>query len=96
MVRNIRGTAGRFCACGSWLAHWYTETGSSRSTCVVLGCSNEATVGAHVHEITTARGAHWKQYIVPMCHACNMSAEDLEIDSRVTLVSANTQFMGCY
>lgn len=96
VVRNVRGTSGRTCACGSWLAHWFTETSSSRATCAVLGCSNEATVGAHVFEVTTVRGGNWKQFIVPMCHACNMSSADLEIDRRVALVSANTAAMGCY
>lgn len=77
-------------------AHWYRHAGSRRSTCSVIGCSNPATVGAHVHELTSKRGGDWSHWIVPMCHRCNMSPDDLPVDIRVALISANTQAMGCY
>lgn len=96
IVRNVRGTAGRLCACGSWLDHWYNETRSRRTMCAVLGCANDVAVGAHVHELTTKRGANWEQFIVPLCQPCNMSRDDLLVDVRIELVSANTQLMGCY
>jgi hypothetical protein len=96
VVRNIRGTSFRRCACGSWLDHHTNYSRSLRATCAVLGCGNDATLGAHVHEITSKRGKNWQQWIAPLCHPCNMSTDDLELDSRVMLVSANTCLMDCY
>lgn len=96
IVKNLRGTSGKVCMCGSWLDHWYNATGSRRSTCSVLGCSGGAEVGAHVLEVTTEGGNNRRHWIVPMCNYCNQSGGLLAIDIRVTPISANTQLMGCY
>jgi hypothetical protein len=96
MVRNARGTSRRrACDCGTWIDHWYNETGSRRSTCAVLGCSDIATVGAHVVDVSR-RGARPHHWIVPTCHHCNMTGDELAIKISVYLVSANTRLMGCY
>jgi hypothetical protein len=96
LVRNARGTSRRRrCDCGSWLDHWYNETGSFRITCSVLGCSDVATVGAHVVDVSR-RGTKPRHWIVPTCHQCNMASDELAIKVSVALVSANTQLMGCY
>lgn len=96
LVRNLRSTSHRACTCGTWMDHWYNDTGSSRSTCSVLGCSNEASVGAHVLDMDGRAG--WEEWIVPMCHSHNHHSNDEEmwLDSRIILVSANTKRMGCY
>lgn len=64
--------------------------------CSVVGCSSDVAVGAHVHAININRGTNFQHWIVPMCHGCNRSPDDLVLDSRVALISANTQEMGCY
>lgn len=96
LVRNLRGTSGRLCLCGSWLDHWYNETRSTRWLCAVLGCSNDATVGAHVQLLDNRGGFEW--WIVPMCKSHNHAWNDDEmwLDCRVDGVSANTRMMGCY
>jgi hypothetical protein len=82
------------CRHGSWLKHYYAETGSTRTMCSVLGCSNDVDVGAHIHNAHgLARNHHW---IVLMCHQCNMSNDALRLKGDVKLISANTQQMGCY
>lgn len=89
IVKNVNGTAGRKCNCGSWIKHWRDYSGSKRSKCSVLGCSNEAEVGAHV--IHTDKRTSNKQWIVPLCRPCNHKYNDknMPIDSRVDLISAN-------
>jgi hypothetical protein len=47
-VRNINGTTGRRCECGSWITHWKLTTSSARAQCAVHNCGNDAEVGAHV------------------------------------------------
>lgn len=94
-VRNISGTSKRpRCDCRTWIDHWYEETGSSRTTCAALGCSEPATVGAHVIDVTRSNTPrqHW---IIPTCHGCNMNRDDYQIKN-VELISANTQITGCY
>lgn len=94
LVRNVRGTSDRKCRCGSWLLHWDNETKSNRATCSVVPCGNDATLGAHVQILDNrTSGQHW---IVPMCDGHNRLDDDLWLDGRVTLVSANRQKMGCY
>lgn len=64
--------------------------------CSIVGCSNGVAVGAHVVAVNIDRGSNFQHWIVPLCHGCNMSADDLVLDSRVALISANTKEMGCY
>ncbi len=60
---------------------------------VVLGCSNDIEVGAHVEMLNRTDAFH---YIVPTCHPCNMSMDDLPLKYGVDSIAANTKFMGCY
>jgi hypothetical protein len=96
LVRNLRGTSGRLCLCGSWIDHWYNETRSTRWSCAVLGCANDATVGAHVQLLDNRDGFGW--WIVPMCNPHNhtWNADEMWLDCRVDAVSANARMMGCY
>lgn len=95
-VRNIRGTSWRSCSCGSWIEHYYNATGSRRQICGAYGCGKPAQVGAHVHKIVGRGRADWREYIVPFCHACNMTSDEIDLKVGVILVPANTQVMGCY
>ena len=66
-VKNVNGTSGRSCKCGSWLEHWNNfNSGQIANRCRAKGCSNEAEVGAHVHKQTDNR-----EFIVPFCKGHN-------------------------
>lgn len=62
-------------------------------TCSVYGCGDAATVGAHVEILNGRDRGH---YIVPMCKPCNTAPDEMDLKIGIVLVSANTQFMGCY
>jgi hypothetical protein len=96
LVRNLKSTSGRACACGSWIQHWRNETGSKRQLCAALGCTRDAIHGAHVYLLDNRHD--WSWWIVPLCASCNHWRNDREmyIDCRVELVPANTQITGCY
>ena len=83
--KNKAGTSGRSCSCGSWKQHWENFSGEKwPSHCSVLGCGNEATVGAHIYN-ADVQG----EQIVPMCDACNQRTDAFDLKDRTTLVSAN-------
>ena len=88
-VFNLRGTSWKSCWCGSWFGHYWNFSGVMRETCARLGCSNAASVGAHVR--LADRRSSRRTYIVPLCSACNhwRNDEAMFIDSRTALVSAN-------
>jgi len=59
-IRNIRGTAGRDCACGSWINHFRNHTtGTHPLLCPVKGCWNAAKLGAHVYLPDLDGGTNW-------------------------------------
>ena len=83
--KNINGTALRSCKCGSWAQHWVNYTGRSwPGECSVNGCSNRATLGAHVTNPKVMG-----QRIVPMCGSCNGLGGSLTLKGGVNLPSAN-------
>ena len=86
VVKNINGTSANSCPCGSWLKHWRKISGSTPSSCSVVGCWSTADVGAHVQKDSSTDKA-W--YIVPMCTKHNAKTPSLTIGDTVTLVSAN-------
>jgi hypothetical protein len=93
-VRNVIGTTGRDCACGTWIDHFHNHTRGSRpSRCPVIRCGGDAVLGAHVTIVDHGTRHEW---IVPMCHGCNQDPDDLLIDGRIDPVPANTQETGCY
>jgi hypothetical protein len=93
VVRNLRGTCDDRAPGGlPWAAYNRAETHSTRRTCVVSGCSREATVGAHVEPIDPL----WPLYgvraigepgIALMCHAHNhhTNTGPMNIDKRAKL-----------
>jgi hypothetical protein len=83
-VKNISGTSGRKCdCCDSWKGHWEKITNEKARACSRKGCSNRATVGAHV--MRTADST-WR--IVPLCHECNKRRDWMELNRGTQTVSA--------
>ena len=68
-VKNKVGTADNPppSGCSSWLDFWEQEKGKKATECEVLGCSGTPDVGGHV--IKSGEGS--KEYILPLCSACN-------------------------
>lgn len=91
-VRNLNGTSGLKCQCGSWLAHWYNYTRSRRTTCAVVSCSRQAEVGAHV--CSTDRRTDVKWWIAPFCKGHNHYSftDAVFLKSEIELVSANKAY----
>ncbi len=69
-VYHLAGSSeGDYPCPGGCLNYWERETGRSARRCVIQGCSNDATVGAHI-QLTRGSGA---VYIVPTCQSCNIA-----------------------
>lgn len=82
---NKGGTGTRSCECGSWAQHWVNHAGKSwPSECSVAGCSNKATLGAHVINPDVAG-----ERIVPMCSSCNGVDEAFSLKGGISLPSAS-------
>lgn len=81
---NVPGTGEDSCPCGAWTDHWVKHSGKSWPTsCSVKGCTNPATLGAHIQNphVVGLR-------IVPMCGSCNGLDESFDLAGGVTLVHA--------
>jgi len=87
-VKNINGTSGKTCKCGSWLDHWKKFSGQPLSKwCSEKNCTQKPEVGAHVQKDSSVDD-NW--YIVPFCYTHNgETGKSLEIVDSVELVSAN-------
>jgi len=85
-VRNINGTSGLSCKCGSWLDHWKKHSKQTASYCSERSCMSSPEVGAHIQK-DSSTDTSW--YIVPLCHKHNQKATSLEIIDERVLVSAN-------
>ncbi len=55
----------------SWLAFWETGRRKQAYMCEVQWCGGQPDVGAHVAKV----GEEGREYILPMCHACNNKPE---------------------
>lgn len=83
--KNKSGTSDRSCSCGSWKQHWINNSGKEWPTyCSVDGCSNRATLGAHIYN-SNADG----EWIAPMCESCNKINREFSLKGKITLVPAN-------
>ena len=91
-VKNLHGTSGLRCRCGSWISHWKNNAHSDRTVCAVVGCGRHATVGAHVISVDRRNDHQW--WIAPFCSRHNNYRfdENVFLDSRITLVSANKSY----
>lgn len=84
-VKNVSGTSGRKCnCCNSWKGHWEKMTKEKAVSCSRKGCTNKATVGAHI--IRKAPDSTWR--IVPFCHECNKRNGVMELNKGIRTVSA--------
>lgn len=87
--KNKKGTALRSCKCESWKKHWINCSGREwPKTCSVLGCSNDATLGAHIYNTNPEVTG---EYIIPACDECNKRSEKFSLKESTCLVSANKQ-----
>lgn len=94
IVGNVMNTSSRpRCAHGSWDAHYYALSGSSRDVCAILGCSNYVEVGAHVRAINIGTS---EEIVLPTCTRCNRQSGYMQVKLGVQLIPANTQRTGCY
>ncbi len=91
-VKNLNGTTGLSCGCGSWLAHWRNYAGSSRKICAVKGCGRFATVGAHVKCTDNRTDNRW--WIAPFCKTHNHYSftQEVFLKRDVKLVAANRKY----
>ncbi len=87
-VKNINGTWGNTCRCGSWLNHWKNFSGQKLATyCSEENCFQKPEKGAHVQKSDSPERS-W--YIIPLCkfHDRGMG-RSLSIRDTVNLVSAD-------
>ncbi|HQO10552.1 MAG TPA: hypothetical protein PLK90_00825 [Clostridiales bacterium] len=85
LVKSLHGTANNTCECKSWIDHWEKYTDKNSYYCSVNSCLEKATDGAHVVKVNSD-DRNW--YIVPLCHAHNLSDNAMDIGS-TTLAPAN-------
>lgn len=90
-MKNVKGTSGLTCNCGTWKKHWKNMTGRKwPKKCGIRGCSNPAEVGAHVKYDDRRTGDHW--YILPMCRFHNGMRQKLagvHADRRLWVIWVN-------
>ena len=84
IVKNVSGTAGLSCSCGTWLDHWRKFSGQSAGVCGTLACSKTDVVGAHVRLI-----GDFTTYIYPLCSSCNQATGELIVWDGYKLIPAN-------
>lgn len=83
--KNKKGTGVRSCNCGSWKQHWINSSGKTwPSECSVKGCTNKATLGAHIINSNVSG-----EKIVPACDSCNKLTGEFSLKGGITVVSAN-------
>lgn len=83
---NKKDTGERVCSCGTWKEHWLNFSYKIWPTqCSVEGCSNPATLGAHVIN-SSVKGGN----IIPMCSSCNGLSSSFTLKDNTKPVSANT------
>ena len=91
-IRNMRGTSNLGCSCGTWIDHYHNHSATKATGCSVAGCDGPAALGAHVYY---ADGIDPSQYIVPMCHQCNSSDDDMPLRPDVTPAPVRSTLTGC-
>ncbi len=77
-VKNKIGTATKNppTGYGSWLEFWEKNRGEKALMCKAWLCSGKAEVGGHVIK----SGESAKEYILPLCYACNNKPEGEEFN----------------
>ncbi len=83
--KNKGGTGSRSCKCGTWKQHWINVSGESwPEKCSVEGCTNVATLGAHIYNSDVSG-----ERIIPACDSCNKLGGEFTLKGGVTLITAN-------
>lgn len=85
-VKNVNGTAGRRCKCGSWIEHWQNYSQRHANTCSAVGCNESTPLGAHVKKCNSLDN---KEYIVPFCQKHNKTEGCIELVKDTVLAPAN-------
>lgn len=93
-VKNVVGsskTSPKCANCGDWIDHWNQFSGKLTGDCRIKGCTNKATVGAHVtRPLAKDKNLHTHHYIIPMCREHNgKHGEEFDTKDHVTFVWAN-------
>ena len=88
IVKNLNGTKDHKRTSQSWLDYYRKESGSNRTRCAVMGCSNPVEVGAHIY--ITDRRTKNKWYIAPFCKGCNhpSNTNKMQLKNNVHIVPA--------
>jgi hypothetical protein len=82
---NKSGTSDRSCKCGTWKEHWINFSNKAWPTnCSVKGCTNKATLGAHVINASVTG-----ERIIPMCNSCNSLSGTFSLNGGTGIPSAN-------
>lgn len=86
-VKNVRGTSGLSCSCGSWLDHWQKFSGALLpSYCREKSCMEKPECGAHVQKDSVF---DLKWYIIPLCNKHNTKTTEIEVMDSTIFVPAN-------
>ena len=84
-IKNINGTTGHECKCGSWLKHWERHAGKSASYCAEITCVKTDLVGARVQKV---HGDDTGWYIIPLCTKHNQAQGELDVSAFVKIIPA--------
>lgn len=88
---NVEGSADYKCGCGSWREHWENFSDEDwPDLCSVIGCFEEASVGAHIQQRNSESGKN-PTFIAPFCEKCNGKSPKTRFNLMpdTVLVSAN-------
>lgn len=87
--KNLYGTTCLTCGCKSWINYWKNGTGSIRTFCVVVGCTHDEFVGAHVISADKRMNRQW--WISPFFSVHNNFRNEMEmnLNKNVTLIPEN-------
>ncbi len=94
-VKNSENTTNLLSPEENWLDYWKNNNKKNQDVdkCVVIGCENNAEVGAHIEKIVGLNST--ELYIIPLCKSCNnQRGEVLDIDSDTSLVKLNNIGLG--
>lgn len=69
----------------SWIDYWEKKTGRIATYCHCIGCLQKATDGAHVY--VAGYGYNW--YIVPLCHAHNLTRDSFVVEGPLVPINPN-------
>lgn len=91
-ISNVNGTSNRAKlpnGYASWIDYWEKKTGLKAGFCHALCCYDYATDGAHVN--VDGYGDAW--YIVPLCHAHNMSSKSFYAEGPLVPVNPESDIL---